>query len=279
MVAVKHQHPMHKNLTDYQKSLERSYLSKNTVRVYLKSVYTYYNIYKELTAKTLDGYKEYLETHYCPRSANLHIIGINRYLKYLGKSGMKLPSIRIRQKNYLDDVISFQDYQKLKRLLKSNDELKWYYIVWTLAATGVRVSELVQLQVAHVSKGYVDIRSKGNKIRRIYFPKKLQTELLNWINSRKTPVEALFLNDRHQAISIRGVSKGLERMAIKFGFDKHLVHPHAFRHLFAKKFLEARSDLSMLADLLGHESLDTTKIYLRMSSQEQQKIIDDVVKW
>lgn len=270
---------MLKNLTNYQKSLERSYLSKNTVKVYLTAAYTYYNIYKEVTAKNLDGYRQYLETHYGPRSANLHIIGMNRYLKFLGKPELKLPSIRVRQKNYLDDVISFQDYLRLKRMLKNDDDPKWFYIVWTLAATGVRVSELVQLQVAHVARGFVDIHSKGDKVRRVYFPKKLQTQLLNWINSRAAQNESLFLNDRHQAISIRGISKGLERMAEKYGFDKHLMHPHAFRHLFAKKFLESKSDLSMLADLLGHESLDTTKIYLRMTSQEQQRIIDEVVNW
>lgn len=270
---------MHIKLIDYRKSLERSYLSKNTVKVYLTSVYTYYNIYKEVSAKNLDAFKEYLETHYCPRSVNLHIIGFNRYLKFIGKPELKLPSIRVRQKNFLDDIISYQDYLKLKRLLKDDDDPKWYYIVWTLATTGVRVSELVQLRVQNVSKGFADIRSKGNKVRRVYFPKRLQTQLLAWINQRGTESESLFLNDRSQAISIRGVSKGLERMADKYGFDKHLMHPHAFRHLFAKKFLESKSDLSMLADLLGHESLDTTKIYLRMSSQEQQKIIDEVVKW
>lgn len=270
---------MHKNLTEFQKSLERSCLSRNTVKVYLASVYTYYNVYKEVTAKNLDAFKKHLETHYSPRSVNLRIIGFNRYLNFIGKPELRLHTIRVRQKNFLDDIISYQDYLKLKQLLKKEEEPKWYFIVWTLAATGVRISELVQLQVSHVAKGFVDIRSKGNKIRRVYFPKRLQTQLLDWINRREPEAEALFLNDHFQAISIRGVSKGLERMADKYGFDKRLMHPHAFRHLFAKKFLESRSDLSMLADLLGHESLDTTKIYLRMSSQEQQRIIDEVVKW
>lgn len=131
-----------------------------------------------MTAKNLDGYKKYLETHYCPRSANLHIIGINRYLKFLGKSELRLPCIRVRQKNYLDDVISYQSYLLLKRLLKNEADQKWYYIVWILAATGVRISELVQFQVSHVAIGFVDIRSKGNKIRRVYFPKKYRQNYL-----------------------------------------------------------------------------------------------------
>lgn len=157
--------------------------------------------------------------------------------------------------------------------------MKWYFVVWTLATTGVRISELVQLRLPHVARGFVDITSKGNKVRRIYFPKRLQTQLLDWTRDRTSGPDALFLNNNGQPISIRGVAKGLERMADSLGFDKHKMHPHAFRHFFAKKFLESRSDLSMLADLLGHESLDTTKIYLRMTSSEQQKIIDEVITW
>lgn len=267
------------NLIDYRRSLERSYLSTNTVKVYLSSVYTYYNIYKGITAKNLDGFRKCLESHYSPRSANLYIIGMNRYLKYLGKPELKLHVIRFRQKNYLDDVLSYQDYLQLKKKLKASGHMKWYFVVWTLAATGVRISELIQLRLPHVARGYVDITSKGNKVRRIYFPKRLQTQLLDWTRDRTTGSDALFLNNNGQPISIRGVAKGLERMADALGFDKHKMHPHAFRHFFAKKFLESRSDLSMLADLLGHESLDTTKIYLRMTSSEQQKIIDEVVNW
>lgn len=89
----------------------------------------------------------------------------------------------------------------------------------------------------------------------------------------------IFRNKHGLPISIRGITKGLEREARRVGLDPHLVHPHAFRHLFAKKFLEKNGDVAMLADLLGHESLDTTKIYLRKTSHEQQLIIDRIVEW
>lgn len=279
MEALIKQRPMHRKLYNYQKSLERSFLSTNTVKAYLNAVNTYYNIYNDISSKSLESYKKYLETHYNPRSFNLHVIGLNRYLKYIGKSELKLQTIRFRQNSHLDNILSYHDYLKLKNLLKNDDDPKWFFIVWTLAATGVRISELVQLQTSHISRGFVDIQSKGNKVRRIYFPVLLQKQLLRWISQRGNDNTALFLNDKQEAISIRGITKGLERIAERYGFDKHQMHPHAFRHLFAKKFLESRSDISMLADLLGHESLDTTKIYLRMSSAEQQKIIDDVVKW
>lgn len=264
---------------EYRQFLEKSSYSKNTIKAYLSVVYTYYNIYKEANQSCLSEYKMYLEKHYCPRSANLHIIGLNRYLSFIGKSDLKLPTIKVSQKSFCDDIISYREYQKLKRLLKDEEDQKWYYLVWTLAATGVRISELVRLRYEDVQAGHVDIRSKGNKVRRIFFPKQLQRQLLCWIEKQADTEGPLFRNDKGAAISIRGITKGLERAAARYGIDKHLMHPHAFRHLFAKKFLESKSDLCMLADLLGHESLDTTKIYLRMSSSEQQQIIDDIVVW
>lgn len=265
--------------TNYRLSLEKALFSSNTIRAYMLAVDTYYNIYKEVSPENLFEYKVYLETHYRPRSANLLIIGLNRYLKFIGKPELRIPTLKVSQKSYCDDIISYKDYLKLKNVLEQEPERKWHFIVWTLAATGVRISELVQLKCEDVINGHVDLRSKGNKARRIFFPKKLHDQLLKWLECRKTVDGALFLNDKGAPISIRGITKGLERIAGKYGINKHLMHPHAFRHLFAKKFLESKSDLCMLADLLGHESLDTTKIYLRMSSSEQQQIIDDVVTW
>lgn len=171
--AIIKQRPMQKKLIDYQKSLERSSLSKNSIKVYLSAVYTYYNIYKEVSAKNLDSYKKYLGTHYNPRSANLHIIGLNRYLAYIGKPELRLHSFRFREKNYLDDIISYQDYVKLKRCLKDENDHKWYFVVWTLAATGVRISELVQLpdiiksgyMEDHLNYNYPKDNTEGEKLR------------------------------------------------------------------------------------------------------------------
>lgn len=279
MIVQNHQRPTMKKPCDFRKMLVQLHFSQSTIRVYLSAVYTYYNIYRELNAKNLDGFKIYLENHYSPRTANLYIIGINRYLKYLGKPELQLHTKRLRHQNYLDGILSYEDYKRLKVLLKKDDNQKWMFIIWTLAATGVRVSELLQFKIGHISRGYIDIQSKGDKQRRVYIPKKLQIKLLEWTDQREDNNGPLFLNDKGQQISIRGISKGLERIALRYGLDKHLMHPHAFRHLFAKKFLETKGDISMLADLLGHESLDTTKIYLRMTSAEQQRIIDEVVNW
>lgn len=271
---------MKKFVDEFKQFLTTRRMSANTVKSYMVSVYTFYNIYNGvLSRENVELFQKFLEQHYCPKSANLRIIAFNKFLKFVGINDVSLQLIKCQQNSYLDAVIGYSDYLRFKSCLKSENDQKWYYVVWTLAATGVRVSELVQLRVEHVFKGMLDIRSKGNKVRRVYIPHTLQSQLIEWLSGQKRSVGPLFLNHEGQAISIRGITKGLGRRAERYGIDKHLVHPHAFRHLFAKKFLETKNDLSMLADLLGHESLDTTKIYLRMTSQEQHDTIDKIVEW
>ena len=148
-----------------------------------------------------------------------------------------------------------------------------------LAATGARVSELIQLKVEHISLGYYDIYTKGGKIRRIYIPKLLKEETKVWLDSQKRTSGYLFLNRFGERITTRGISQQLKNYANKYGMNEKVVYPHSFRHRFAKNFLEKFNDISLLADLMGHESIETTRIYLRRSSSEQQAIIDKVITW
>lgn len=270
-----------KTLVDaFKQFLTARRMSENTVRSYMVAVYTFNNIYKgKLTRRNVDQYQQFLVDKYRPKSANLRIIAFNKFLTFAGHDELKMHLVKCQQAYYLDDIIGYPDYLRFKAFLKAERDQKWYFVVWTLAATGVRVSELVQLRAEHVFDGMIDIRSKGNKVRRIYLPHPLQQQLISWLTDQQRLRGPLFVNHEGQAISIRGITKGLARCADRYGIDRHLVHPHAFRHLFAKKFLETKNDLTMLADLLGHESLDTTKIYLRMTSQEQRNIIDQIVDW
>ncbi len=264
----------------FRLSLLEQGMSGNTVKAYLSSVFTFYNLYGEkITKEGLANYRTYLIQHYCAKTINLRIIAFNKFLAFAGIPHLKMNLVKYQQNHFLDNVISYDDYLRFKSLLQAEDDQKWYFIVWTLASTGVRISELVQFRAEHIFNGAFDICSKGNKYRRIYIPQILQRQLAAWLKAQNRLSGAVFLNDKGTAISIRGISKGLERYALRYGLDKHLVHPHAFRHLFAKKFLETKNDLTMLADLLGHESLNTTKVYLRMTSQEQRDIIDKIVEW
>ena len=137
----------------------------------------------------------------------------------------------------------------------------------------------MQIKVEHVQVGYYDIYTKGGKIRRIYIPKALRVETKEWLEGSKRTTGYLFLNRFGQRITTRGIAQQLKNYAAKYGLNKKVVYPHSFRHRFAKNFLEKFNDISLLADLMGHESIETTRIYLRRSSTEQQEIVDKIITW
>lgn len=157
--------------------------------------------------------------------------------------------------------------------------MKWYFVVWFLGATGARVSELVKIKTEHIDIGYFDIYSKGGKIRRLYIPKRLKNETSVWLENENRTSGYLFLNKYGEQITPRGIAQQLKNYANKYGLDTKIVYPHSFRHMYAKRFLEKFNDISLLADLMGHESIETTRIYLRRTSTEQQNIVNKIVTW
>jgi integrase len=236
-------------------------------------------MFKTISKKNLLVYKTYMIETYKPKTVNLRIQGINKYLDMMGKTRMRLKSVKIQQRPYLENVISNADYFFLKNNLKQEENQSWYYVVWFLAATGARVSELVQIKVEHVQAGFYDIYTKGGKVRRIYIPKMLKQEALAWLSEIGRQSGYLFLNRFGERITTRGISQQLKNYALKYGLNEKVVYPHSFRHRYAKNFLEKFNDIALLADLMGHESIETTRIYLRRSSSEQQEIVDEVITW
>ncbi|MBQ2663746.1 MAG: tyrosine-type recombinase/integrase [Clostridia bacterium] len=254
-------------------------MSENTIRSYLWTINYFIREYGEIKKDNLLAYKGYLVEHYKPKTVNLRIQGINKYLSYIDKERLKLKSVKIQQRNFLENVISDADYRFFKSRLKKDGKLEWYFVVWYLAATGARVSELIQIKVEHVKAGYIDIYAKGGKIRRLYIPKKLKNETLAWLAKNQRCSGYLFLNHYGERITTRGISQQLKKYAKAYGIDTSVVYPHSFRHRYAKNFLEKYNDIALLADLMGHDSIETTRIYLRRTAGEQQSLVDRVVTW
>ena len=121
--------------------------------------------------------------------------------------------------------------------------------------------------------------SKGGKIRRIYIPIKLQQEALLWLKEQDLSSGFIFRNRFGDRITPRGISSQLKQLALRYKIDTKVVYPHSFRHRFAKNFLAKYNDISLLADLMGHESIETTRIYLRKTSLEQRAIVDSIIDW
>lgn len=266
-------------ITKFRHFLMQQNLSENTVNSYVFTVEHFFVNYEEITKKNLLAYKGMLVEKYKAKTVNLRIQGINKYLEFIKKDKDKLKFVKIQQKSYLENVISNADYEFFKNQLKKDKNYDWYFVVRFLGATGARVSELVQIKVEHVKMGYIDLYTKGGKIRRIYIAKRLQNEALKWLESKNKDSGYIFCNKRGERLTTRGVAHQLKELAIKFKMNPLVIYPHSFRHRFAKNFLDKYNDLALLADLMGHESIETTRIYLRRTSEEQQEIVNKVITW
>lgn len=268
-----------KRKNEFEKFLRKENLATNTITSYLWTLDYFLEHYDSVTKENLLAYKGYLLENYKPKTVNLRIQGINKYMEFAGKHNLCLKAVKVQQKNFLENVISNADYTFLKKQLLKDNNKEWYFVVWYLAATGARVSELIQIKIEHVETGYFDLYSKGGKLRRLYIPKKLRNETLTWLEEINHSTGFLFLNRFGERITTRGISQQLKNYADKYGLDKKVVYPHSFRHRYAKNFLEKYNDIALLADLMGHESIETTRIYLRRTASEQQALVDKIVTW
>ena len=131
-------------LNDFEKHLRRENLSENTISAYLLTVRMYNQLSGEITKQNLLAFKGYLMETYKPKTVNLRIQAINKYLEFLKKDKLHLSAVKIQQKNFLENVISDADYKFLKNSLKKDGNMEWYFVVRYLAATGARVSETIR---------------------------------------------------------------------------------------------------------------------------------------
>ena len=250
-------------MKDFKTYLIHQNLSKNTIESYQTSINCFFKEFSEINKQNLLAFKAILVDSYKGKTVNLRIQGINKYLEYIGKERLKLKYIKIQQKTYLENVISDADYEFLKNKLWKQKNYEWYFVVRFLGATGARVSELIQFKYEHLIRGYIDLYTKSGKIRRIFIPKKLRIKALDYYDSINRTVGYLFLNKDGKQITTRGIAHQLKALAKKYKMNLNVIYPHSFRHRFAKKFLEKQKDIALLADLMGHESIETTRIYLR----------------
>ncbi len=257
--------------------------SINTIKQYQYSLKTYKKeIGNKLSKQNLKQYKDILLNKRKPKTVNVRIAGIIKFIKFYAEykkdkryEEIIIKNIKMQNKTYLNNVISLDEFKKMYEYCKDNNQEKYYYIIKFMGYTGARISEVVKCDKKSVEQGYMEIISKGNKFRRIYIPQNFQRELLNWIKSLN--IEGyIFKNKNGQVITTRGISQQLKRIANILKINDKKVHPHSFRHLFAIEFLKNNKDITLLADLLGHSNLDTTKIYLRRTEEEQIKIINEI---
>lgn len=264
-------------MKDFEEYLQAQEYAANTVASYLFAAKQLKQNASPITNQSLLEHKEWLVSSFAPKTANNRIGAINVYLDFLEYNGIRLKGVKVQQKPFLNNVISNDEYRCLRDGLKRDEDWFWYFVVRFLACTGVRVSELRKFEHVHLLTGHMDVVSKGQKLRRVYIPAILQAEALNWCTREGKTGGALF-GDR-SALTSRGIALGLKRAAERYKVNPDVVYPHSFRHLFAKNFISKNPDIAFLADLMGHESIETTRIYLRRTAAEQRSAVDETIDW
>ncbi len=266
-------------LEEFQSFLQFQNKSAHTIRAYLFTLRQFFELYPAVNQENLILYKCYLIDRYQPQTVNLRIRAMNCYVNYLHLPYTKLLMVKHRNRSFLENVISQADYEYLKRCLLKDGKYTYYYAIRIMATTGVRVSELVKLQAEDVKRGYIDLYSKGNRMRRVYIPKAIRVPCLSWLEEQNRSSGPVFLNRFGQCMTVTGIREQLKHCARLYNLDPSVVYPHSFRHLFAKNFIERCSDIAMLSDILGHDSIETTRIYLHRSSTEQRQMFNQIVNW
>ena len=268
-----------RTIRSFKENLLRHGYSANSVDTYVYSVELFQKLCGSLSKDAIQRFKERLMETGKPATINVRIAGINKFLQFIGRSEWKTTPVRIQNRTFIENVISEADYESLKACLLRDGNLRGYYIIWTLAATGARISEFLQMKAEHVYRGYFDMYGKGGKMRRIYFPTRLRESFADWLREQNIVGPIWTSTKKDGVLTANGVGTILRSFGRRYSIDVKVCHPHSFRHFYAKQFLKRSQDITLLADLMGHESLDTTRIYLRRTADEQREEVNRIVVW
>ena len=241
---------------------------------------------KPLTKDITLAYKKHLRTlTESPKSMNIWIVSINKYLKWLGLNDLTIKKVKMQQQSSNEESLTLTDFKRLLRISKKMGYEQLYYILKVLAMTGCRIGELEYFTVENIDKTprkNIKVFNKG-KDREIIVRQDLSRELKHYYKSKGITKGYIFLSNdpkcKDKMPSFSTIWRQMQKVAGYAKINKSKVHPHNFRHLFAQVFLnEYPENVLDLADLLGHNDLKTTRIYTKTSG-EQKRIKLEKVKF
>lgn len=229
-----------------------------------------------LNKETMLEYKAYLgEIAGSTNSINVWIVTINKFLKWLDLKDLTIKKIKMQSKQSNEEVLSLADYKRLLRFAKRQGKHQLYYIMKILAMTGIRISELRYFKVENFGSNYIKAFNKG-KERTIIVRQDLMRELKKYAKEQGIKEGFLFPSKfvNGKMVNASTIWRQMKSVAGSARVQKKKVHAHSFRHLFAQVFLNTYSNnITELADILGHNSLDTTRLYTRTSdAQKREKL-------
>lgn len=263
-------------IEEFRSHLMNMERSENTIDGYIRSVKIFYQKYNNISKENMLNFKKWQLEKWKPKTAHNRIVALNQYCIFLNHPEYCVKGVKIHNSTAIENVITEAEYNQMLSGLKNDGNERGYWMIKYLAKTGARVSEFIKLTKDGLLNGYCEMWTKG-KIRRIYIPYNLIEESRIFFENSES--DLLFTNRYGKPLTTRGVSQNIKNWAKKYGIREEVAHPHSFRHLYAIEFLKHNSNISLLADLMGHSSINTTSIYLKLSKEEQMQQFNEASNW
>lgn len=228
-------------------------------------------------AKLLE-YKEWLIERYAVSSVNSILAALNQFLDFLDASYLKVKRIKLQRNLFLQEEkeLTKQEYKKLLQTANSNGKEQLALCMETIAATGIRVSELQYFTLESVKRGRIEIYNKG-KYRRIFLPNVIRKKLIYFCKKKKIRSGHIFITKNGKPKDRSNIWSEMKALKDKTGIDGRKIFPHNLRHLFARSYYQYTKDLAGLADLLGHSSLNVTRVYTSNTGEIYQRQLDNMM--
>lgn len=266
-------------IEEYRQHLYEQEKSKATIQKYMCDLNKLIEFVdnKEISKLLIIQYKEYLKENkdYKTSSINSFLVAANRFFEFMGWYEFRVKTFKLQKKTFMSKSheLSKQEYRQLVEAAISNGKIRIGMIIQTICATGIRVSELSAITVSSVKKGVATIYNKG-KERVILIPRNLKVKLLSYVRKQKIQYGLVFKTSKGKAVDRTWIWREMKKLCAIADVSREKVFPHNLRHLFARTFYSIYNDISKLADILGHSSVETTRIYLKESYLEHQKKIE-----
>ena len=252
-------------LSDFARQLQEDERSANTIENYLRHIRAFaawvggQPVTKELAA----AWKEHLVAQYRPGTVNTMLVSLNRFFGFLGWYDCQVKTLRIQRRLFREESkeLTREEYARLVSAAQSSGRERLVLLLETICSTGIRVSEVKYITVEALKLGKAEISLKG-KIRTILLPNKLCRKLLKYAKKQKTVSGEVFLTRNGTGMSRKQIWAEMKSICERARVAASKVFPHNLRHLFARMFYKVCRDVAKLADVLGHSSIETTRIYL-----------------
>ena len=268
---------MKERVKDYMAYLEQEEKSKATRRQYERDILYFLKFAEgqEITRELVLRYKEKLQAEHRASSVNAKLAALNGFFSYLERGDLRVKRLRVQKRPFLsrEKELTKAEYLHLLKAAKHRKNEKLRLILETICGTGIRVSELKYITAEAVYEGEAAVRLKG-KIRVILISGKLRKSLRQYLRKNKISSGPVFVTRYGNPLDRSNIWKLMKSLCKDAGIAQQKVFPHNLRHLFARCFYKIDKDIARLADILGHSSIDTTRIYTMSTDREPRRHID-----